>query len=353
MLANNKLPATHANNFTLIRLVAAISVILSHSYDVTGFAAFEPLKRITKEYLVSSDIGLIAFFTISGYLVSKSLQNSKSLSSFFIKRLLRIYPALIVAVILTVFVIGPIFSQANIQAYFSDYKTWFYLTTISGFRIQYYLPELFTTESFFIKSVNASLWSISLELKLYIGLSLLFFFKLNKVIVKRIILATALLLFALIILNEEVLEQVFNYKIITLTFAFVIGSNCFYWSLKPSFLLAASILLFTLGIIQILKNNFFDDGLTIRVGIACFTMWCCLQERFVLAIKNDISYGIYIYAFVVQQMLFQLFNYSMSAELNVILALLITVPIAFLSWKFIEEPALRLKQKFTKSSALS
>jgi peptidoglycan/LPS O-acetylase OafA/YrhL len=353
MLATNKLPVAHTNNFTIVRFVAAICVIISHSYDVTGFAAFEPLKRITKEYLVFSDVGLIAFFTISGYLVSKSLQNSNSLSSFFAKRLLRIYPALIAAIALTVFVIGPIFSQKNIQEYFSDSKTWFYLTTIGAFRIQYFLPGLFNSDSFFIKSVNASLWSISLELKLYIGLSLLFFFKKNILFAKRILLIVAISLLVFIVLNEEVLNQVFNYKIITLIFAFVIGSNCFYQSFKPSYLLIASLILFTIGIAQIFLNVFFDNGLTIRIGIACFTMWCCLQKRLVFALTNDISYGVYIYAFVVQQMLFQLFNYQMSPEINILLTLLITVPIALISWKFIEEPALQLKQRFTKSSAPS
>lgn len=77
------------------------------------------------------------------------------------------------------------------------------------------------------------------------------------------------------------------------------------------------------------------------------------QKKFVVKLRNDISYGIYIYAFVIQQMLFQLFNYQMSPILNTVLTLATTIPIAFLSWKFIEEPALQLKQKFTKSSALS
>lgn len=253
----------------------------------------------------------------------------------------------------TVFVVGPIFSQTNIKDYFSDSKTWYYLTTIGGFRIQYFLPGLFNSNNFFIKSVNASLWSISLELKLYIGLSLLFFFKTKILIVRYILLATATSLLVFIVLNEEALNQVFNYKIITLIFAFVLGSNCFYQSFKPSHLLIASLILFTIGIAQILLNVFFDDGLTIRIGIACFTMWYCLQKRLIVALKNDISYGVYIYAFVVQQLLFQLFNYQMLPAINILLTLFITIPIALLSWKFIEEPALQLKQKFTKSSALS
>jgi len=236
MLVSYQLHPKHTNNFTIIRLIAAITVIISHSYDVTGNALHEPLRRISKEYLVFSDIGLTAFFTISGYLVSKSLQNSNKISSFFAKRFLRIYPALIVVVVLTVFVIGPIFSQTSVQAYFSDSKTWLYLTTIGALRIRYILPGLFNSNNFFIKSVNASLWSITLELKLYIGLSLFFLLKTHIAIARRVLLAIAILLLVLIILNEEVLKQVFNYKIITLIFAFVLGCNCFYQSFKPSYL---------------------------------------------------------------------------------------------------------------------
>lgn len=57
----SELQVDKANNFTIVRLIAAICVIISHSYDVTGYAIFEPLKRISKAYLVFSDIGLIVF----------------------------------------------------------------------------------------------------------------------------------------------------------------------------------------------------------------------------------------------------------------------------------------------------
>ena len=64
MQADNKLPVEYPNNFTILRLVAAVCVVVSHSFDVTGYATLEPLRRLTNEYLVFSDIGLIIFLLL-------------------------------------------------------------------------------------------------------------------------------------------------------------------------------------------------------------------------------------------------------------------------------------------------
>lgn len=353
MQADTKSSFEYPNNFTVLRLFAAICVVVSHSFDITGYATLEPLRRLTKEYLVFSDIGLIIFFTISGYLISKSLQNTVNIFSFFARRILRIYPALLVAVLLTIFVIGPIFSNLSTVEYFNNIKTWYYLTTISAFRVQYFLPGLFNNKRYIINSVNASLWSIGLELKLYIGLSFVYFFKNNTLLTKRVLLIVMIGVLAVIVMHANILGREYSYKIVSLIFAFVLGSNIYYQSLKTTHLLAFGLAFLAFGIIQILLNVCIDTAITIRIGISCVAIWLCLQKRFVFVLKNDISYGVYIYAFIVQQVLFQLFQYQMSPQLNIVLTLLITIPLAFLSWKCIEEPTLKLKQQLTKSSVLS
>ena len=236
---------------------------------------------------------------------------------------------------------------------FNNIKTWYYLTTITAFRIQYFLPGLFTNNHSILKSVNASLWSIGLELKLYIGISSVYFFKNNTLLTKRVVLAIMVGVLAIIMMHASVLGRAYNYKIVTLIFAFVLGSNIFYQSFKTTHLLAFGLAFLAFGIIQILLNVCTDNAVTIRIGISCVAIWLYLQKRFVFVLKNDISYGVYIYAFIVQQVLFQLFRYQMSPQLNIVLTLVITIPLAFLSWKYIEAPTLKLKQQLTKSSVLS
>jgi peptidoglycan/LPS O-acetylase OafA/YrhL len=165
--------ALNKNNFNFLRLAGACLVIFSHCYDIIGKSGSEPIENFLQSKLAASGIGLCIFFFISGYFVSKSAVETKGVFYFLKKRIYRIYPALIIIVLLTVFVLGPIFSTLKISAYFLQPDTWKYLYTISGIRIRAILPGVFTGEHFFSNGVNASIWTISWEIILYIFLALL------------------------------------------------------------------------------------------------------------------------------------------------------------------------------------
>ena len=57
---------------------------------------------------------------------------------------------------------------------------------------------------------------------------------------------------------------------------------------------------------------------------------------------NDISYGVYVYAWPVQQILVMLGSVSLGLAANIFLDLILTFGIAWLSWTFIEKPAMNL-----------
>ena len=61
--------------------------------------------------------------------------------------------------------------------------------------------------------------------------------------------------------------------------------------------------------------------------------------------NNDISYRLYIIAYPVQQIAFKLTGYNQSVILQLFLTLLVSVPLAFLSWKFIENPFINLNRR--------
>lgn len=80
------------NRFDFMRLFAALLVLWSHSYPLTGRNPQEPLARLTGIESMGG-MGVAIFFVLSGYLVTLSLERSPGLLSFARKRAVRIYPA--------------------------------------------------------------------------------------------------------------------------------------------------------------------------------------------------------------------------------------------------------------------
>lgn len=112
------------NNFDFLRFLAALLVVTSHSFWLYG----DPYPEMAM--LGGTAIGTIAvymFFIISGYLISASWLHSRSATDFVTKRLIRIFPALIVATLLTILLIGPLATELPLAEYFSTGRTWQYL----------------------------------------------------------------------------------------------------------------------------------------------------------------------------------------------------------------------------------
>jgi peptidoglycan/LPS O-acetylase OafA/YrhL len=100
------------NNFNLIRLIAALAVLVTHSFAIaTGNPELEPLRGWLG--MTIGDFAVDAFFITSGFLVTASLARRQSGLEFVCARVLRIYPALLVMVALTVFVVGPLLSRLS------------------------------------------------------------------------------------------------------------------------------------------------------------------------------------------------------------------------------------------------
>ena len=158
------------NNFNLIRMVAALSVLLAHSFALTG----ESTNKFAQVAGVSSGIAVDIFFITSGFLVTASLISRQSVSDFFWARFLRIYPALWVMLILTVFGLGVFFTSLSVHAYLSNSSTYNYFykcgILISG--ITFNLPGVFKFNPFKY-AVNGSLWSLPYEVKCYMSLGVI------------------------------------------------------------------------------------------------------------------------------------------------------------------------------------
>jgi peptidoglycan/LPS O-acetylase OafA/YrhL len=107
------------NNFNLIRMLAATAVLISHSYPLAlGSNAVEPLFSWLGISL--GELAVITFFCVSGFFISLSRDRAPGNLDFFSARFLRIYPGLTLVLLISVFVIGPIFTTLSTSEYLSS-----------------------------------------------------------------------------------------------------------------------------------------------------------------------------------------------------------------------------------------
>jgi peptidoglycan/LPS O-acetylase OafA/YrhL len=167
-LIPNDPTAFKRNNFDAIRLAMALLVVWSHSFAIyLGTEDNEPLSLLMNRAYDSGKVAVLVFFVISGFLISHSLLNSKSVRQYFHRRVSRIYPGYIVATLLCAFVIVPAFSSRTL----GDITLTEVVKALGmNLLLQGYFPA---SDAFNGTSINGSLWSIPYEFWCYIGLAAL------------------------------------------------------------------------------------------------------------------------------------------------------------------------------------
>jgi peptidoglycan/LPS O-acetylase OafA/YrhL len=152
------------NNFDLIRFIAAALVILSHCFSLAG-KEFEPLSWLSG-YETFGGLAVAIFFITSGFLITASWFSDENILSFIKKRILRIFPALIWVIFLTVFVLGPLLTALPLKEYFKNHTTYLYLNNVYLTCIYYSLPGVFAHNPW-PNAVNGSLWTLPIEILMY------------------------------------------------------------------------------------------------------------------------------------------------------------------------------------------
>ncbi len=345
------------NNFDLLRFLAASFVIITHSYSLSGKGEMDLLTNFSKGTLSFSHLGVAIFFVISGYLILNSAIYSSSAKSYFWKRLLRILPGLVVVLLASVFVLGPILTSKSVFSYFADIETYKHLFTISIYNINHLnLPGLFSEN--YNSAVNGSLWTLQYEFTCY--------------------LIVALLIFVIKSKNLKLTYIVYFLFILLISARFLLGDRYFWFNYSSPYLLNLNIMYltewciyFTAGMVLYLIKDKFDYfnwltflllGLYILLIIfnylstarlALYFLVPVVTYYFAFSVKSvqiptqigDISYGIYIYAFPIQQTILNFYP-SIKVEYFIIVSIICAIPFAFLSWHFIEKKALKFKNYF-------
>ena len=283
----------------------------------------------------------MVFFSVSGFLVTQSWLSDCNALNFATRRFLRIWPALTVVVILTVFALGPTTTNIPISDYFAHPATWYYFR-ILVMQIHFPLPGVFD-HNFFSDSVNGSLWTIPFEVRCYLVMGLIGFLGLLR---NKWWGIAWCLLFLTWYFSKGLPDQAGKYTPgREFSAHFVVGvllCCCKKWWIPHSklLILAASILglLLFVNEFHYLAILVITPILSIGIGIHS-TPVISRFGRF-----GDPSFGIYLYAFPVQQTLIYAFP-DLNFYVSMVVAAMITITLAYTSWQWIEKPALRLKPR--------
>lgn len=331
------------NNFHLLRLIAASAVLLSHSFPLaTGDRHTEPLRAAYG--CTFGSIAVDLFFLISGMLVTMSLVRRSSAADFTKARFFRIWPGLIVAVLLTVLVLGPVFTTVPLSTYFTAKETARYLyLNLSLFKgVAYVLPGVFATNAW-PSAINGSLWTLPSEVRCYVALLAIWVLlkPLKRPGSLRWALACAwVALFASVAWSLRTMTIEDAPARLWLMFC----SGAMLYLLRDRIVLSWAGLLAVIVVVAITAGHGVAFGIVYCLALP-YAMLCAayLPSGVFLQYNRlgDYSYGVYIYAYPVQQTLMHLWPTLGPIALFGTAMPLTLVP-AILSWHFIEKPATAL-----------
>jgi len=328
------------NHFNLIRMIAASSVILSHSGNLSvSWDTPDPLYS-----LIGIDLGataVLAFFAISGYFISLSFERRASNSAFLLARVTRIIPALLVVSLVCAFLIGPLFTDHPLRAYFSDKSVWLYpLKNISLVGILYAigLPGVFMHNPT-PNIVNGPLWTLLFEGACYAGLFLVGVLGLlRRERFAVIVLAWAP---AYLIIRYGPWPQFRYFAVFSLPF--VVGVAFYLFRAAGIRNGRVALALFATAFALVVTGHGVEELWS--VAVAYGVLWLGFARAPALQAYNklgDFSYGTYIWGFPVGQVLAALIP-GIGLAAMIALSLPLGVLCGALSWFCVERPALRLK----------
>ena len=291
-----------------------------------------------------------AFFFISGLLVAQSLDHSTSRLNFLWKRFLRLYPAAIATVVLTACLIGPLVTSLPPKTYFTNPLLLRYLRTSLLVKIYFLLPGVFN-QSPLGPSVNSSLWSLTLELKCYIGIFLAGFLPRRKGYPLLLTLLLGLLILSRSVDGpvESAGKAIFGPAFVlspynNLAAYFIIGALCYHLRyhirIYPWWPAAIAVAGWATA-----RPGLFDFAAYLL--LPALLLWMAASGTTLLLPITpgpDLSYGLYLWAFPVEQLTIN-YLHPTSANSLFFLTLLITLPLAILSWYTVESPALKAKHR--------
>jgi peptidoglycan/LPS O-acetylase OafA/YrhL len=331
------------NNFDLLRLIAALSVIFSHAFLLgEGRQDTEPLMRLTHGQTIFGVVGVFVFFVISGFLVTMSFEQTGSLPRYAAKRALRIYPGLIACLLVTALLLGPAISALPVRAYFSDPGTWHYVAENALLNAdENSLPGV-RFSGFDARSVvDGPLWTLPCEVLMYgIVAALGWARHLTLPVIAGLVVV------GMVCIGFDTTSSGYFLGDAGWLLGFFAAGMALYRLKDRGIFHPAVALAAALGLVLTAWLGGFILLFPIFGGY--LVIFLALERRLPVvpaAGWGDLSYGLYIYGWPVEQLVVWLNGGAAPWWLVFAAALPASAALAFLSWHLIEKRALRLKPR--------
>ena len=353
----------HELGLNLLRLVLALLVIFSHAFPLGGWGP-DPLWPTGTPATSYGGFAVGGFFALSGMLVTMSGMRS-SVERFLKSRFLRLVPAYFVVIVLTAAVLAPIIyvlSNHTFAGYFSFSTQGPVMYVIKNlqfpFTLQFGIDNIFLTTTPYgretgLSVINGSLWTIPIEIRCY--LIALLVVLLGKIfgVTRAALVALAGIAFLIVVghVRPETAVVVapewlpYSHQAYELVFVFLCGAAFGSVARRlPMNKVVAITAVAAFAITSVLGGAWFRTIGLGSLAIVLPLVAALLPSSRLGVFRNDLSYGTYLWAFPIQQTLAFL---GIAAIHWLFLggSVVLTLVLAGLSWKLIEQPSLRLKKK--------
>lgn len=342
------------NNFNLLRFVAASLVVLSHAFELpTGFRSHDVAFALTGQPFSWYAVNL--FFVVSGYLIVVSWERRSSVLAFLVARVMRLVPGLLVMLIITVVVLGAAFSTYSFGQFITASQTWRYAAgCLSIVFVQYELPGVFSGNP--VSAVNGSLWTLRYEVLCYLSVAAIGLLPGLQHIDRRrrsLVLSAAVVVTSVVLVVFDAFDlryaggkPAMMYELARLAMCFLLGG--LYRQIETRLPLRFGIVIGLSALtIAVAGTVWFSPIANVATAYATFWIAFIPKGRWIAWTRSapDYSYGVYIYAFPIQQALIAVWP-GVTPLANFMLGFALTLAAAAVSWHFVEKPALSLKRRF-------
>ena len=321
------------NNLNVIRLVAAVMVIFSHSWPLSyGADHSDILDTFSHGQITFGNVAVCIFFFLGGFLIMGSAERSRTAKVFFQKRIQRLFPSLTAVILITVLILGPLLTNISLVSYFTNLDTYKYLLNIILLPV-HSLPGVFTTTAYGT-TINGPLWTLPLEFCCYVFCFVMFCLHVTD----RRFMKYSILLFIPAYITMFYLFASNGPMTTALRVAGMFYVGMLYYVYRDKIVMDARIfwgllILFLVSLpLNILEYTilFSFPYMTAYVGFA--------KKKFhFLDGKPDISYQVYLVACPIQQIICQMFGGTMNSFINFLIAAPVSIAAGWLIYEMVEK----------------
>jgi peptidoglycan/LPS O-acetylase OafA/YrhL len=336
-----------SNNLDLLRLVAACAVIYGHAFSLLpNSGAYDLVFKLTGFY--AADLAVKTFFFLSGLLITNSLLVGQSVTRYGITRVARIWPGLVLVVLCTTLVIGPLVTTLSLQDYFGHIATYRHLVYIAAFKGwgagglgANALPGVFETNPY-PGAVNAPLWTLMVEAFVYIFIAACWVLGLLS---RR----AAPWLFAAIVMDSLLPKTMLFHWLPTNSHDFSIMPFCFALGgimavFKDRIQMDWRLPLAIFALAALMRGSALDQHLA-YAGIFLFLVLVFSTATAIrLRPKHDISYGVYLWGWPLQQSVAHWFP-TLGTSAYQLICVTLAVCMAWFSWILVEQRSMLLGRR--------